>query len=291
MTNVMALPDTAMVTLWCRASEARRPDGVIDDPMAITLLDSVDYDFSRFALSADRQDLALRALAFDQSTRRYLADHPRATVVALGEGLQTSFWRLDSADVGHDFRWLTVDLPTNIALREQLLPSSPRISACAQSVLDFSWMDQVNPDDGVFVTAEGLLPYLEPLDALSVIRECARRFPGGQMMFDLPPKSQALLAAHPRLWKVLRGDWPRTPFSLTPGELADLNDLVPRIWAVHNLPLPRGRGPLFDRLLSKTLRSPIYQPLRRLIGLNFHTIATLALLEFDQQRAASRTKY
>ncbi|MDA2895490.1 class I SAM-dependent methyltransferase [Mycolicibacterium sp. BiH015] len=281
MTSVMELPDTALVTLWCRANEARRPDGIIDDPMAIRLLDSLDDDFDRFALTSGRQDLALRALAFDQSTRRYLAEHPHATVVALGEGLQTSFWRLDAADVGHDFRWLTVDLPPNIALREQLLPPSPRIAARAQSVLDFSWMDELKPEDGVFVSAEGLLPYLEVTEALSVIRECARRFPGGQMMFDLPPKLQAQLAARPRLWKALRGEWPRTPFSLTPDELANLNDLVPRVRATHNLPIPRGRGSLLSWLWrARDLR--VYPHLRRMIGMNLHTVALLALLEFDE---------
>ncbi|OAN37604.1 class I SAM-dependent methyltransferase [Mycolicibacterium iranicum] len=281
MTSVMELPETAMVTLWCRANEARRADGIIDDPMAIRLLDSCDYDFDRFKLSDGRQDLALRALAFDESTRRYIAEHPRATVVALGEGLQTSFWRLDAAGVGHDFRWMTVDLPPNTVLRERLLPSSPRITLRAQSVLDFSWMDEVYPGDGVFVTAEGLLPYLEVTEALNVIRECARRFPGGQMMFDVPPKLQAQLAARPRLWKLLRGDWPRTPFSLTPAELANVNDLVPRVWAAHNLPIPRGRGFLLDRLW-RTRHLPLYPHLRRLIGLNLHTVALLALLEFDQ---------
>ncbi len=281
MTNVMPLSDTAMVTLWCRASEAGRHDGIIDDPVAISLLESIDYDFGRFKLSADRQDLALRALAFDNSTRRYLSDHPKATVVALGEGLQTSFWRLDAAGLGGEFRWLSVDLPPNIALREQLLPHSPRIQTCGQSVVEFSWMDRVDPEHGVFVTAEGLLPYLERVEVLGLIRECARRFPGGQMMFDMPPKSQARLAAHHRLWRVLRGDWPRTPFSLSPGELADLNDLVPRVRAVHNLPLPRGRGLLFDRLLGNTQPLPIYRPLRRMVGMSFPTIATLALVEFD----------
>lgn len=281
MTSAMPVSDTALVTLSCRANEAERSDGIIDDPVAIDLLGSIDYDFSRFKLSADRQDLALRALAFDDATRRYLAEHPRGTVVALGEGLQTSFWRLDAVGPGHQFRWLSVDLPPNIALRERLLPSSPRIETCAQSVLDFSWMDRVDPGHGVFITAEGLLPYLERIEALQLLRECARRFPGGQMMFDMPPKSQALLAAHPRLWKMLRGDWPRTPFSLSPGELADLNDLVPRVRAVHDLPLPRGRGPLFDRLLGRTRRLPVYGPLRRLVGLSFPTIATLALVEFD----------
>jgi O-methyltransferase involved in polyketide biosynthesis len=283
MTSVIPLPETALVTLWCRASEARRSDGIIDDPMAISLLDSIDYDYNKlkYKPSKNRQDLALRSLAFDNSTRRYLSSHPNATVVALGEGLQTSFWRLDAAGLGHDFRWLTVDLPPNIELRERLLPDSPRISTCAQSVLDFSWMDQVDPRHGVFVTAEGLLPYLEPDEAFAVIAECARRFPGGQMMFDLPPKSQAALARHP-LWTVLRGDWPRTPFSLTSRELADVGRTVPGIRAVHNLPLPQGRGPLFGGLLSRTEHLPVYQPLRRLVGLNCPTLAMFGLLEFAE---------
>ncbi|TGD83992.1 class I SAM-dependent methyltransferase [Mycolicibacterium sp. CH28] len=280
MTDVMPVTDTALVTLWIRASEARRVDAIIDDPMAIQLVDSLGYDFSKFKLSADRQDLALRALAFDNGARRYLSAHPKATVVALGEGLQTSFWRLEEAGVGREFRWLTVDFPANIALRKQLLPDAPRISVCAQSVLDFTWMDRVDPQHGVFVTAEGLLPYLEPSDALDLIAECARRFPDGQMMFDLPPKVQARLAARQRLWTVLRGDWPRTPFSLTVRELAELADTVPGVRAVHDLQLPRGRGPLFDTLLSRTQDLPIHRPLRRWVGMNWPTIATLTLLEF-----------
>ncbi len=281
MTDVMPVTDTALVTLWCRANEARRADAIVADPMAIRLVDSMDYDFSKFHLSAERQDLALRALAFDNGALRYLSAHPKATVVALGEGMQTSFWRLDAAGVGHEFRWLTLDLPPIIELRQRLLPESPRMMTCTQSVLDFSWMDEVDPADGVFITAEGLLPYLEPAEALDLIRECARRFPGGEMMFDLPPKSQARLAARPRLWTVLRGDWPRTPFSLTARELAKLADTVPGVRAVRDVALPRGRGPLFDTLLSKTQGLPIHGPLRRWVGMNWPTIATLTLLEFD----------
>ncbi len=247
--------------------------------MAIQLIDAIEYDFSKFKLSDDRQDLALRALAFDTSAIRYLSDHPDATVVALGEGLQTSFWRLEAAAPDLGFRWLSLDLPAIVELRERLLPDSPRIATCAQSALDFSWMDRVDPDDGVFITAEGLLPYLEPDQALGLIRECARRFPGGQIMFDLPPKSQAVLARS-RVLTALYGEWPRTPFSLSVRELANLPAIVPGIRAVHNLPLPRGRGPLFE-LLWRTRKLPIHRPLRWFVGRQWSTITTLTLLEFD----------
>jgi O-methyltransferase involved in polyketide biosynthesis len=56
-----------------------------------------------------------------------------------------------------------------------------------QSVLDRGWMDRVNCADGVFITAEGLLMYLDPAEALALIADCAARFPGRQMIFDSIP--------------------------------------------------------------------------------------------------------
>ena len=176
--GLTGVSETALLTLLVRATEARRPDSVIDDPMAIKLVDAIDFDFAKFGFTR-RQDMALRALTFDNYTRRYLIDHPAATVVALAEGLQTSFYRLDAAGVGHEFRWLTVDLPPIIELRERLLPHSDRVTMCAQSALDYDWMDRVDPSEGVFITTEGLLMYLQPEEALGLIAECAKRFPGG----------------------------------------------------------------------------------------------------------------
>jgi O-methyltransferase involved in polyketide biosynthesis len=252
--------ETALMTLQVRATEARRADSLIDDPMAIRLVDSIDFDFAKFGRSR-RQDMALRALAFDGVTRRYLADHPKATVVALAEGLQTSFYRLDAAGVGNDFRWITVDLPPMIELRSKLLPACERVSVCAQSALDFSWMDRVDTTDGVFITAEGLLMYLQPDEAMSLIRACAQRFAGGQMMFDLPP---AWFSAWARrgMRTSLRYKVPPMPFSMSPAQAADLVNTVAGVRAVHDVPLPTGRGRLINALLWSARRWPALDSVR-----------------------------
>ena len=88
--------------------------------------------------------MALRSLAFDRAAIQYLTKHPAATVVALAEGLQTSYWRLDKALPSAEFRWLSIDLAPVIELRRQLLPSPTRIRTLAQSALDYSWMDEVD---------------------------------------------------------------------------------------------------------------------------------------------------
>lgn len=263
--------ETALLTLAVRATEARRPDGIILDPMAIAVIDRISYDFAKFGFIR-RQDMALRALAFDRETRRYLVDHPDATVVALAEGLQTSFYRLDNAGVGHRFRWLSVDLPPMIELRERLLPTDDRVSACAQSALDYSWMDRVDADsrtDGVFITAEGLLMYLQPDEAMDLIAACAKRFPGGRMMFDLPPAWFAALISR-GVRTSMRYRVPPMPFSRTPAELADFVNSVPGVRAVHDIPMPEGRGRVINTIAWAMQRIPLFDPVR----------PTYTLLEF-----------
>ncbi|WP_267308350.1 class I SAM-dependent methyltransferase [Mycobacterium barrassiae] len=238
--------ETALLTLNGRAHQARHPHAIIDDPMAIRLVDSIDFDFDKFGRRKG-QEMALRSLAFDRAAVQYLSEHPAATVVALAEGLQTSFWRLSSALPDAQFRWLTVDFEPIIALRKRLLPSSPRITTLAQSALDYSWMDAVDTSNGVLITAEGLLMYLQPDEAMGLITECARRFPGGQMIFDLPPVLVKKFAKNGlRSSKEYRV--PPMPFSLTPNQLADLANTVPGIRAVRDLPMPRGRGFLFEKV-------------------------------------------
>jgi O-methyltransferase involved in polyketide biosynthesis len=264
-TVLTGVSETALLTLRVRATEARRPDSIIDDPMAIELTDAIEYDYAKFGFSR-RQDMALRALAYDNVTRRYLTDHPKATVVALAEGLQTSFFRLDAAGVGDRFQWLTVDLPPMIDLRRKLLPASDRVRLLAQSALDFSWMDDVETEHGVFITAEGLLMYLQPDEALGLIAACAARFPGGQMMFDLPPVG--LEALHRRgIRTSLRYRVPPMPFTLSVSDAANLVNSMPGIRAVHDLTYPAGRGKVFNALMWTAQRVPLLDPIRPVLTL------------------------
>ncbi|UOT07790.1 class I SAM-dependent methyltransferase [Rhodococcus opacus] len=178
--------------------------------------------------------------------RAFLADHPGGTVVALGEGLQTSYWRIGDPDV----RWVSIDLPEVVALRRQLLPEEPNVTTLAVSALDRSWMDHVDTGRAVFVSAEGLLMYLPADESLSLIGDCARRFPGGRMMFDSVPKWSSR-----KTQKGMRihGDHtvPPMPFHLSAGDAADLPGQVPDLAFTREVTLPLGRGLWGSTLLRK----------------------------------------
>lgn len=237
------------MTLNGRAHQAGLPDAIISDPMAIELRDAFTttygVDYEKFGRRG--QEMALRSLAADACTIEYLRSHPKATIVALAEGFQTSFWRLERAVPDPQFRWVSVDLPPVIELREKLLPASPRVANLAQSALDYSWMDRIDTQDGVFITAEGLLMYLQPDEAMDLIRRCAKRFPGGRMFFDLPPTIIKKVAPKgiraSRHYRV-----PPMPFSLSIDQLRALVGTVPGLKAVHDVPMPQGRGFMFKTL-------------------------------------------
>jgi O-methyltransferase involved in polyketide biosynthesis len=258
---------TTLWTLHNRGSEAKRSDGVIRDPWAVTLFDGIDYDYLKFG--KPNQSHALRARAFDTAAQDYLTAHPKASVVALAEGLQTSFWRFERAGVADELTWYSVDLPPVMALRERLLPHDERIVVLPQSALDRSWMDRVDPSNGVIITAEGLLMYLEPDDALGLIRDCAARFPGGQMMFDSIPHwfSRRTLTGLKLSDRYIA---PPMPFGLTAEEGLALADSIPGVRAARDIALPPGRG------IFKLMAWP---PLDR-VGPFRRTRPSITLLEF-----------
>ncbi len=241
--TLQGVSTTSLWTLSYRGTEAKRSDGVIRDPWAVALFDTIDFDYGKFG--KPNQSHALRARAFDIETRDYLSTHPKAAVVALAEGLQTSFWRLDQAGVADELTWYSVDLPPVMEIRERLLPADDRIVPLAQSALDRSWMDRVDATDGVLITAEGLLMYLEPDDVRSLIADCAARFPGGRMMFDsIPPwVSRRTIKG----WHLSdRYIAPPMPFAMTADDGLAMAGTgpgaIPGVRSARDVPLPPGRG-------------------------------------------------
>ncbi|MFV8053037.1 class I SAM-dependent methyltransferase [Mycobacterium sp. 48b] len=229
---------TALWTLRSRALESRRPRGLIKDPWAEHIYDSIAFDYGVFG--APKQFHVLRALSFDRYTRQFLQKHPNGSVVALAEGFQTSFWRLTADGQFKDARWYSIDLEPVMALREKLLPGDSRLVNLAASALDRNWMDSV--DDGpVLITAEGLLMYLPPAEALGLIADCAQRFPGAQMIFDSVPHRYSRQSLR-GLKLSARYRVPPMPFSLSAEQANDLSAEVRGVRSVNTMSLPAGRG-------------------------------------------------
>jgi O-methyltransferase involved in polyketide biosynthesis len=240
------VPETTLWTLYHRAVEARRPDAVLHDPMAVALVERIDFPFAeRFGGGEGlSQWQGLRARRFDDAVRRFLEDHPDGTVVALGEGLETQLWRVDNGRV----RWVSVDLPEVAALREALLPRHERQRIVARDALDPGWMDEADGSTATLVTAQGLLMYLRPDDVHGLVAGCAKRFRGGALVFDAIPRWLAEASSRGRLKTRTGYEPPAWTWWLDRDEERRLGEL-PDVAEVRTLRLPRGRGLVHGWLL------------------------------------------
>jgi O-methyltransferase involved in polyketide biosynthesis len=261
------VPETALWTLYHRALAARK--GVLEDPRAIELVDRIDHPFNeRFGGGELAAWQGLRVRAFDNEIRRFIRHTPDATVVALGEGLETQFWRVDNGRV----RWVTVDLPESVALREQLLPSSGRQTVIAASALDTAAWLHTRPD---LITAQGLLMYLDR-DAVHGLFEA---LPPAALLFDLVSKRLVKHSGKPR-----EGYQPPAwTFGAGAQELASLP-----VKDLERVPIPHGRGAVAGVLvpLANRVLKPISVYRARTIAASSSSMATPAMTS----TAASSTK-
>jgi O-methyltransferase involved in polyketide biosynthesis len=131
-----------------------------------------------------------RARQCDSILKAYIAQYPRASVVDLGAGLDTAFYRIDNGLID----WYDLDLPDVIAVRKQLLPETDRVHYIAKSLFNMSWCDDlINKDNGVFALAGAVLGYFNEARVKKFFSALADRLPGGQMAFTAYSPRELLL--------------------------------------------------------------------------------------------------
>src|SRR3954463_6656726 len=136
--DLSGVPETLLWTLYHRAAEARRPDAVLRDPLAVELVERIDYPV-RAALRRERMARALAGAAraalrhrdralprrAPRRDRRGARPRPGAPVLA---------GRRRPCEMGHRRAAETVEVAA------RLLPESPRRRTISGSALDFSWL-------------------------------------------------------------------------------------------------------------------------------------------------------
>ncbi|MEM7741728.1 MAG: class I SAM-dependent methyltransferase [Pseudomonadota bacterium] len=225
--ELSGVPETMLWPLWNRAAESRRVGGILDDPLSVDLVRRINYKFfSKFGVPTPF--LAIRARFSDDLIKKHITNTPKnPVVVALGEGLETQFWRINDKRV----RWISVDLPEAIKVREKLLPTSDQQTLVPCSALDEAWLDSVPSDSTPFLSAAGLLMYLKEDQVRRLLTMIVEKFPNAELFFDAIPGAFSRLTGRgvyvtrnyraPRMpWGVSIRDMPRFVRSIPGWQLA-----------------------------------------------------------------------
>jgi O-methyltransferase involved in polyketide biosynthesis len=102
-------------------------------------------------------------------------------VVDLGAGLDSAFYRVDPPP---SVDWYNVDLPGILALRDDVLPASPRSHSVPVSLAEKRWPDTIPADRPTMLIADGLFAFLPEPVIVGLFRRITDHFSSGELAFN-----------------------------------------------------------------------------------------------------------
>jgi O-methyltransferase involved in polyketide biosynthesis len=175
---------TLLLPLWGRAVATQKAQPLMIDSTAVEIINKIDYDFSVLAANiSEITKLAWigRCLITDKICRKFLEEHPAATIVNIGCGLDTTFNRVDNGLL----HWYDLDLPDVIELRKTFIPETARSKCIECSILDYQWIRQITVEDNILFIANGIFYYFEENQVRDLFIKIACSYPGSEILFDV----------------------------------------------------------------------------------------------------------
>lgn len=179
--------ETLIIPLHARKMCTEKFPKLYQDPASVELCHRLDYDFSNLDKQADRTfyqfgalEGALRQMDMMWEMKDYIKNHPNASIVCLGCGLDQDPRRCGSSKN----KIYNLDFPDVIAIREEMIGVDPRETNIAGDMTDFKWLDQIDASGGVIIYAAGVLYYIKNEDVKNMTLRFAERFKGGRFVFD-----------------------------------------------------------------------------------------------------------
>jgi len=128
-------------------------------------------------------------LAFE--VRDYLKDHPRAAVVNLGCGLDSTGRSCDNGSC----KIYNLDFPDVIAVRDELLPAGEREENIPCDLNNTEWFRKIDSSNGAVFFASGVFYYFLTEQVKALVQGMADAFPGGVLVFDAANRTAVKMIA------------------------------------------------------------------------------------------------
>ncbi len=180
-----SVQETLLIPLYGKKVAAQMYPDLFDDTMPIELWSKIDYDMIKqpqFKIKVGAIMAATRQYDLATVCRRYLAAKPRAAVVNLGCGLDTTFNTLaNGLATGYN-----LDLAEVMEVRNELLPPTEMERNIAVDLTDYSWFEKIdfNPEKGAVFFASGVFYYFKRAAVRDLLINMAKAFPGAKIVFD-----------------------------------------------------------------------------------------------------------
>ncbi len=182
-----SVQETLLLPLWGRAIESQKRKPLLMDAKAVSIINSISYDFTTISKNINnlsRLSWIARSIYFDKRIKAFINIFPRATIINIGCGLDTTFDRVDNGTI----QWIDLDLPDTIELRRKFISETDRRKFISKSVFDTNWYDKIEKKNNVMLLIAGVLYYFDESEIKRLFNDFHVFLPGVEIIFDYASK-------------------------------------------------------------------------------------------------------
>jgi O-methyltransferase involved in polyketide biosynthesis len=185
MGKLQGVPDTLFIPLAARVSVSKKFPEYFFDEKALSLErripdGAIQKKSSEYSFMAS----VARYRNIDAMTRAFIRKNGKCSVVFLGAGLETAYYRLNEPSAA----FYEVDLPDVIAARREALGEGENERLIAGDIFGMEWAEQVGKDAPALLVASGVFQYFKEDAVAGFIRDAKRTFPRAELIFDATNK-------------------------------------------------------------------------------------------------------
>ena len=190
--------ETLILPLYSRKLCSELYPSLYHDETSVRLIDQIDYDFSEAEKNSrslmqrfGALEVAMRQNDLAWEVRDYLKKHPKAAVVNLGCGLDSTGRACDNGSC----KIYNLDFPDVITVRNELLPAGEREKNIPCNLNDTAWFGEIDASGGAVFFASGVFYYFLTGQVKTLVRAMASAFPDGVLVFDAANRTAVRMIA------------------------------------------------------------------------------------------------
>jgi O-methyltransferase involved in polyketide biosynthesis len=174
--------ETLFITLRCKALDSLSKNTLLNDKMAYEILQSINYDFSKYNTFDNDIGLVVKSKQIDEWINEYISYNQNSVIVYLGCGLDTRIKRINPTE---QILWFDLDFSEVIEIRKMFFSESSNYKMIASSITDFNWLKIIPINRPLLVIAEGVLQYIEKDKVIELFNKLIETFNHGEIIFDV----------------------------------------------------------------------------------------------------------
>lgn len=167
-----------------RAIESEKTKPCLIDKTAMEIVRKADYDFSDLFSSITEYNRITwigQNVCLDRLIRDFIRRYPKAPIVNIGCGMDTTYERLNDRSI----IWYDLDLPDVISLKKQFIKETENRKFIAGSFLGNDWHKNLNCPEHILLIAGGVYYYYEQKIIRTFFITLGRIFPTCELLFDV----------------------------------------------------------------------------------------------------------